>query len=157
MLRSNYSSKLKQLMQEVSVSTDIRTAVDLGCSTGLSTLELHSAFPGAQVTALDLSPYFIAVANHDQQQRQVCAEQICLACLLLAAAAVHAKIVIEPFSVVSVKGTSSSSISCYITGLTCKGCWLAVRMQLYAQTFVANLHSDPCVFIWWQLHSHAPN
>ena len=70
-LRSNYSSKLKQLMQEASVSTDIRTAVDLGCSTGLSTLELHAAFPEAQITALDLSPYFIAVANHDQQQRQV--------------------------------------------------------------------------------------
>ena len=70
-LRSNYSSKLKQLMQGASVSTDIRTAVDLGCSTGLSTLELHAAFPNAQITALDLSPYFIAVAKHDQQQRQV--------------------------------------------------------------------------------------
>lgn len=62
-------------MQEASVSTDIRTAVDLGCSTGLSTLELHAAFPEAQITALDLSPYFIAVANHDQQQRQVCSNR----------------------------------------------------------------------------------
>ena len=83
MLRRNYSSKLKQLMQEASVSTEIRTAVDLGCSTGLSTLELHSAFPDAQITAVDMSPYFIAVANHDQQQRQVCAEQSCLACFLV--------------------------------------------------------------------------
>lgn len=71
MLRSNYSSKLKQLMQEAAVSSGIRTVCDLGCSTGLSTLELHAAFPEAQITALDLSPYFIAVAKHEQQQRQV--------------------------------------------------------------------------------------
>ena len=58
-------------MQEVSVNTDVRHVLDLGCSTGLSTLELHQAFPEAQITALDLSPYFTAVARHDQQQRQV--------------------------------------------------------------------------------------
>ena len=77
MLRSNYSSKLKQLMQQASVMSDIHSVVDLGCSTGLSTLELHAAFPEAHITALDLSPYFIAVANHEQQQRQVCAEPVC--------------------------------------------------------------------------------
>lgn len=63
-------------MQEASVSNDIRTVCDLGCSTGLSTLELHAAFPEAHITALDLSPYFIAVAKHEQQQRQVWAEQV---------------------------------------------------------------------------------
>lgn len=70
-LRSNYSTKMKQLMQEASVNTDIRHILDLGCSTGLSTLELHQAFPEAHITALDLSPYFTAVARHDQQQRQM--------------------------------------------------------------------------------------
>ena len=79
MLRSSYSSKLKQLMQGASVSTDIRTAVDLGCSTGLSTSELHTAFPEAHITGLDLSPYFIAVAKHDQQQRQVVVKCTCTA------------------------------------------------------------------------------
>ena len=62
---------MKQLMQEVHVNTDVRHAVDLGCSTGLSTLELHHAFPEAQITAVDLSPYFITVAKHDQRHRQV--------------------------------------------------------------------------------------
>lgn len=84
MLRSNYSSKLKQLMQSASVSTDIQTAVDLGCSTGLSTSELHAAFPQAHITALDLSPHFIAVAKHDQQQRKVAlhaTEQLMSVCI----------------------------------------------------------------------------
>lgn len=71
MLRSNYSMKVKQLMQEARVNTDVRRAVDLGCSTGLSTLELHHAFPEAQIMAVDLSPYFITVAKHDQRLRQV--------------------------------------------------------------------------------------
>ena len=62
---------MKQLMQEACINTDVRHAVDLGCSTGLSTLELHRAFPEAQITAVDLSPYFITVAKHDQRHRQV--------------------------------------------------------------------------------------
>ena len=37
-------------------------AVDLGCSTGLSALELSRNFHDAAVTALDLSPTFLAVA-----------------------------------------------------------------------------------------------
>ena len=63
--------KMKRLMQEACMNTDVRHAVDLGCSTGLSTLELHHAFPEAQITAVDLSPYFITVAKHDQRHRQV--------------------------------------------------------------------------------------
>jgi len=63
--------KMKQLMQEACINTDVRHVVDLGCSTGLSTLELHQAFPEAQITALDLSPYFITVAKHDQRHRLV--------------------------------------------------------------------------------------
>lgn len=70
-LRSNYSNKLKHLLQQARFATDIRHAVDLGCSTGLSTLELHDAFPDAQLTAVDLSPHFIAVATVTQRQRQV--------------------------------------------------------------------------------------
>ena len=80
-LRSNYSTKMKQLMQEASVSADMRHVVDLGCSTGLSALELHQTFPQAQLTALDLSPYFITVAQHDQQQRQVILHKMASAAL----------------------------------------------------------------------------
>ncbi len=72
---------MKQLMQEASVSADMRHVVDLGCSTGLSALELHQTFPQAQLTALDLSPYFITVAQHDQQQRQVILHKMASAAL----------------------------------------------------------------------------
>ena len=70
-------------MQQASVSSDIRHIVDLGCSTGLSSLELHKTFPSAQITAIDLSPHFVAVAKGTQQLRQVsCAhhihEQVCI-------------------------------------------------------------------------------
>lgn len=37
---------------------------------GLSTLELRNAFPEASLTALDLSPHFLAVARHLQRQRE---------------------------------------------------------------------------------------
>lgn len=50
---------------------DVADAVDLGCATGLSTAHVRSAFPGAQVTGVDLSPHMVAVGRHLQQQRQV--------------------------------------------------------------------------------------
>ena len=43
--------------------------VDLGCATGLSTLELGRCYPEAKILGLDLSPYFLAVAKALQQQR----------------------------------------------------------------------------------------
>jgi SAM-dependent methyltransferase len=49
--------------------------VDIGCSTGLSTLKLHASFPEASIVGLDLSPYMLAVASHNlkhrPEQRQV--------------------------------------------------------------------------------------
>lgn len=38
--------------------------LDIGCSVGMSTFALQDAYPQAQITGLDLSPYFLAVANH---------------------------------------------------------------------------------------------
>ena len=38
--------------------------MDVGCATGLSSLELLRAFPGAAVTGVDLSPHFLAVGRH---------------------------------------------------------------------------------------------
>ncbi|MGH1393232.1 MAG: class I SAM-dependent methyltransferase [Trichormus sp.] len=46
------------------------TILDLGCGVGLSTFSLQALYPQAQVTGLDLSPYFLAVANYRTQQRQ---------------------------------------------------------------------------------------
>ena len=38
---------------------------------GLSSLELLRAFPGCTVTAMDLSPHFLAVGGYQQQNREV--------------------------------------------------------------------------------------
>mmetsp|Transcript_63074 Transcript_63074/g.118055 ORF Transcript_63074/g.118055 Transcript_63074/m.118055 type:complete len:389 (+) Transcript_63074:54-1220(+) len=37
--------------------------LDVGCSGGFSTKEMAMAFPGAEATGLDLSPYFLSVAK----------------------------------------------------------------------------------------------
>ena len=42
--------------------------LDLGCGTGSSTLMLKQAFPQAEVTGLDLSPYMLAMAEYKGQQ-----------------------------------------------------------------------------------------
>lgn len=39
--------------------------LDMGCSVGLSTLALQATYPEARLTGLDLSPYFLAIANHN--------------------------------------------------------------------------------------------
>ena len=37
--------------------------LDIGCSGGFSTHEMSKSFPGAKVTGMDLSPYFLSVAK----------------------------------------------------------------------------------------------
>ncbi|MFH7243579.1 MAG: methyltransferase domain-containing protein [Spirulina sp.] len=44
--------------------------VDLGCGVGMSTETLQALYPQAQVTGVDLSPYFLAVAQYRQQEQQ---------------------------------------------------------------------------------------
>src|SRR4028118_257251 len=41
-----------------------RRILDLACGTGSTTLMLKQAFPQAQVTGLDLSPYMLVMADH---------------------------------------------------------------------------------------------
>lgn len=48
----------------------VRDVVDLGCATGLSSLELLHAFPNARVEGIDLSPHFLAVGRLLLCQRQ---------------------------------------------------------------------------------------
>ena len=42
--------------------------LDLGCGTGSSTLMLKQAYPRAEVTGLDLSPYMLKIAEHKGKQ-----------------------------------------------------------------------------------------
>ena len=63
-LRDNFHKNMLEILNEQSSgkynSYAPRNILDLGCSTGLSTLKLHSTFPSAKITGLDLSPYFLA-------------------------------------------------------------------------------------------------
>ncbi len=58
-LRQSYH----QILQE-KLTLSPKTIVDLGCGVGMSTLALQEIYPQAQVTGVDLSPYFLAVAHY---------------------------------------------------------------------------------------------
>ncbi|OLP17985.1 SAM-dependent methyltransferase [Leptolyngbya sp. 'hensonii'] len=59
MLRDSYHAILKEQL-----TRPPQEIVDLGCSVGMSTFALQTAFPGARVTGVDLSPYFLAIAQY---------------------------------------------------------------------------------------------
>jgi ubiquinone/menaquinone biosynthesis C-methylase UbiE len=48
--------------------------LDIGCSVGMSTFAMQEVYPQAHLTGLDLSPYFLSIANYRAQQTQ--AQQI---------------------------------------------------------------------------------
>ncbi|KST68590.1 class I SAM-dependent methyltransferase [Mastigocoleus testarum] len=64
-LRQSYHDVLK-----VEISQTPENILDLGCSVGLSTFALQEIYPHAKITGVDLSPYFLAVANYNSKQRQ---------------------------------------------------------------------------------------
>ncbi|KAH9323367.1 hypothetical protein KI387_018006, partial [Taxus chinensis] len=57
-LRSGYHDKICSM-----IKTTPKAIVDFGCATGLSTFGFHKVFPGADIMGVDLSPYFLSVAN----------------------------------------------------------------------------------------------
>jgi ubiquinone/menaquinone biosynthesis C-methylase UbiE len=63
-LRASYHNVLQTLTP---APQDI---VDLGCSVGMSTFAMQDAFPGSKLTGVDLSPYFLAVAQYRDGLRQ---------------------------------------------------------------------------------------
>lgn len=72
MLRRGYSTQLLASLEELGIKQgSIKSIVDLGAATGLSSLELLQTFPGSHVTALDLSPHFLAVGKHLQMERNL--------------------------------------------------------------------------------------
>jgi ubiquinone/menaquinone biosynthesis C-methylase UbiE len=64
-LRKSYHDILQSQLPTVP-----QTIVDLGCSVGMSTFALQETFPNAQMTGVDLSPYFLAIAQHRTQERR---------------------------------------------------------------------------------------
>lgn len=65
-LRKNYH----QILQEEILSTP-QDILDLGCSVGMSTFPLKAIYPQANLTGLDLSPYYLAVANYNSQRQNL--------------------------------------------------------------------------------------
>jgi ubiquinone/menaquinone biosynthesis C-methylase UbiE len=64
MLRQSYHDLLNQ-----QVSIQPRDILDVGCSVGMSTFALANAYPDAKITGLDLSPYFLAIANYQTRHK----------------------------------------------------------------------------------------
>jgi ubiquinone/menaquinone biosynthesis C-methylase UbiE len=64
-LRQGYHDILK-----AQISQPSQTILDMGCGVGMSTFALQELYPQAEITGLDLSPYFLAVAKYRSQQRQ---------------------------------------------------------------------------------------
>ncbi|AFY92008.1 class I SAM-dependent methyltransferase [Chamaesiphon minutus] len=56
------------------LATPPERILDIGCSVGMSTFAMQEVYPQAHVTGLDLSPYFLSIANYRAQQTQ--AQQI---------------------------------------------------------------------------------
>jgi ubiquinone/menaquinone biosynthesis C-methylase UbiE len=63
-LRQSYHDILK-----AQIATAPQFMVDLGCSVGMSTFALQALYPEAKITGVDLSPYFLAVAQYRSQLR----------------------------------------------------------------------------------------
>ncbi len=63
-LRSSYHDILTS-----QIAKQPQDILDIGCSVGMSTFALQAVYPQAKITGLDLSPYFLAVAHYNSQQR----------------------------------------------------------------------------------------
>ena len=61
LLRQSYHQALQA---EITIAP--QAILDLGCGIGMSTQALEKTYPQAQVTGVDLSPYFLAVARYRQ-------------------------------------------------------------------------------------------
>jgi ubiquinone/menaquinone biosynthesis C-methylase UbiE len=63
-LRNSYLDLLAQHLQHKP-----QNILDLGCGAGISSFALQTLFPEATITGVDLSPYFLAIAQYQSQRR----------------------------------------------------------------------------------------
>lgn len=63
-LRESYHTLLK-----AALPNPPKDILDLGCSVGMSTFALQQVFPDAQLLGLDLSPYFLAIAQYQTPRK----------------------------------------------------------------------------------------
>lgn len=57
-LRKKYHDNMKVIFQKHSFQP--KRILDIGCSIGGSSLQLHDSFPEADILGMDLSPYFLS-------------------------------------------------------------------------------------------------
>ncbi|KAL9263393.1 Demethylmenaquinone methyltransferase-like protein [Drosera capensis] len=76
-VRGNWLRTIDQHHWHYSGNSTIRDILDVGCSVGVSTRFLADKFPSAQVTGLDLSPYFLAVAQFKEKNGAARGKPIC--------------------------------------------------------------------------------
>lgn len=63
-LRQSYH----QILQK-QIKIEPNSILDLGCGVGMSSFALQATYPQAKVTGVDLSPYFLAVAQYRSQEK----------------------------------------------------------------------------------------
>lgn len=68
-VRENWLQEIEDHHTKNSGGLGIADILDVGCSVGVSTRFLADKFPLANVIGLDLSPYFLAVAQYKEKRR----------------------------------------------------------------------------------------
>ncbi|XP_057849818.1 uncharacterized protein LOC131060566 [Cryptomeria japonica] len=68
-MRGNWLQAIEDHHNQNSGGLAVSDILDIGCSCGVSTRFLADKFPCANVTGLDLSPYFLAVAEYKEKLR----------------------------------------------------------------------------------------
>ncbi|MBD0343449.1 MAG: class I SAM-dependent methyltransferase [Coleofasciculus sp. Co-bin14] len=71
---SQGDAKLRQTYHDIvkeQLPIQPRDILDLGCSVGMSTFALQALYPSANLTGVDLSPYFLSVAQYNSRQRNM--------------------------------------------------------------------------------------
>ena len=68
----NGDSQLRQSYHQVlqtQLKIEPKSILDLGCGVGMSTFALQEIYPQAKITGVDLSPYFLAVAQYRNREK----------------------------------------------------------------------------------------
>ena len=63
MLRDNFHKNMRSIFAKRNFSP--KRILDVGCSTGLSTLKLFDSFSSAEIIGVDLSPFMLAVGKYE--------------------------------------------------------------------------------------------
>ncbi len=72
-MRQNITQNIKKYIDELGVYPKQypKSALDMGCSIGISTEYLQNCFPKSKIDGIDLSPYFIAVAAYRNTEHKL--------------------------------------------------------------------------------------